>query len=282
MSRHLVDAHLHMWELARHAQPWIDPQTMSAIAHDFPPSAAAARLGTHGVGGCVVIQCVNEISETVDLLADASRQPALRGVVGWVDLTADVAAQVAGLRSGPGGELLVGVRHVTFVEADERWLARDDVGRGLAALGDAGLTYDLLVGPRQLRLAAEVARRHEATSFVLDHLGKVPMASTSLVTWARDLTELASCPNVVVKVSGVVTEVDWARWSADRLRPVIDHALATFGPDRLLFGSDWPLVELAGGYGRWLDAYLGLTDALTPGEQAAIDGANTIRTYGLS
>jgi L-fuconolactonase len=118
--------------------------------------------------------------------------------------------------------------------------------------------------------------------FVLDHLGKVPLTSTALVTWARDLADLATCPNVVVKLSGLVTEDDPGRWSVDRLRPVVDHALATFGPDRLLFGSDWPVVELAGGYGRWVAAYLQLTEDLTAAEQAAIDSANTQHTYGLT
>lgn len=280
--RHIVDSHLHVWERAIHPQPWIDPRTMSAIDRDYPLAVASDTLAGHGVEGCVVIQCVNRLDETVDILAAASEVPAVRGVVGWVDLTADVPAQLHGLRAGPGGHRLVGVRHVTFEEDDERWLARPDVSAGLAALGDSGLTYDLLVRSDQLRLATEVARRHESTTFVLDHLGKVPMTSTTLVSWARDLAALAACPNVAMKVSGVITEDDWTRWSIDRLRPIVDHAMATFGPDRLLFGSDWPVVELAGGYGPWLDAYLALTDHLEPAERAAVDGGNAVRTYGLT
>jgi L-fuconolactonase len=282
MTRHLIDAHLHVWERARHAQPWIDPQAMAVINHDYPPAGAAAELAANGVAGCVAIQCINEFTETVDLLADASEIDAIRGVVGWVDLTADVEAQVETLRNGVGGDLLVGVRHVTFEEPDPAWLARDDVGRGLAALAKSGLTYDLLVGPHQLRIAAEVVNQNPATSFILDHLGKVPLTSTSLVTWARDLAELAKCPNLVMKVSGVITEDDPQIWSVERLRPVIEHALATFGAQRLLFGSDWPVVELAATYQRWLEAYLRLTEALSPSERAAIDGANTMRTYGLT
>ena len=139
MSRHLVDAHLHVWERARHPQPWIAPQTMSAIDRDYPPRAAVEALAAHGVDGAVVVQCVNELSETVDLLADAIGLPGVRGVVGWVDLTADVPSQVELLRGGAGGDRLVGVRHVTFTETDERWLTRPDVGNGLAALAAAGL-----------------------------------------------------------------------------------------------------------------------------------------------
>ena len=280
--RSLLDAHLHMWERDKHPQPWIDASSMAAIDRDFPPDAVVAELAAHGVDGCVVVQCVNELSETVDLLATAQTLAPVRGVVGWLDLTADVPAQIRSLRGSPGGDLLVGVRHVTFVEPDARWLARDDVRRGLSAIGDAGLAFDLLIAHHQLALATQVARDLPGTRFVLDHLGKVPLRSTELVTWARDLADLARCPNVAMKVSGVVTEDDWSSWTARRLRPVIEHALATFGPQRLLFGSDWPVVELAGGYGPWLEAYLELTDDLSADERAAIDGGNAIRTYGLA
>lgn len=280
--RHLLDSHLHVWERAKHPQPWLDAQPMSAIDRDFPPDSAVTELAAHGVKGCVVVQAVNDLSETVDLLETARGTAAIRGVVGWLDLTSDVPAQVEVLRASPGGDLLVGVRHVTFVEADPRWLARDDVRRGLSALGDAGLAFDVLISHPQLTLAADVARRVPGTTFVINHLGKVPMRSTELASWARDITAIAGCPNVVMKMSGIVTEDDWYGWSTQRLRPVVEHALATFGPARLLFGSDWPVVELAGGFGPWLTAYLELTDDLSQTERDAIDGANATRVYGLS
>lgn len=279
--RELVDAHLHTWVRSVHPQPWVDPVTMAAIDRDYPMSAVVAELAAHDVAGCVPVQCVNDIDETRTLLAQSADVPEVRGVVGWLDLTADVDRQVAALRAGPGGERLVGVRHVTFLEADERWLAREDVRRGLAALGAADLTFDLLIAHDRLPVATEVVRRHPGTRFVLDHLGKVPMRSTALVTWARELAALAACPNVVAKVSGLVVEDDWSTWSVERLRPVVDHALALFGPDRLLFGSDWPVVELAGGYRRWVEAYLELTAGLSPTEQAAIDHGTASRVYGL-
>lgn len=277
----LIDSHLHVWERERHPQPWIGP-AMSAIDRDFPPATAVRQLADAGVDGCVVVQCVNELAETVDLLAETEHLAAVRGVVGWVDLAADVPAQVSALRAGPGGGRLVGIRHVTFADPDPGWLQRADVGRGLTALGEAGLTFDVLVAHHQLAAAADVVRRHPGTSFVLDHLGKVPMTSTELVTWARGLTAVAQCPNVTLKVSGVVTEDRWDAWSVERLRPVVDHALALFGADRLMFGSDWPVVELAGGYQRWLEAYRELTEHLTPAEREAVDGGNAVRAYGLA
>lgn len=283
--RVVVDGHLHTWDRSRHAQDWIDPIAMAAIDADFPVPVARAELAAlaaRGVSGCVVVQCVNTLGETLDLLADAVGVPEVRGVVGWLDLTADVPAQVAALRAAPGGERLVGVRHVTFVEPDAGWLRRADVGRGLDALGAAGLAFDVLVPHERLALAAEVVRRHPGTRFVLDHLGKVPMRSTRLVDWARDLARVAAAPNVVAKVSGLVTEADRDAWSVEDVRPVLDHALATFGPDRLMFGSDWPLVRLAGGYPGWLEAYLELTADLAPDERAAIDHATATTAYGLS
>jgi L-fuconolactonase len=281
-TRQTLDAHLHVWERAKHPQPWIDPGTMAAIDKDFPPASAVDELDRNGVDGCIVVQAVNKIEETADLLSDSRELDAVAGVVGWVDLTGDVPAQVATLRAWPGGHKLVGIRHVTFEEDDERWLSRDDVGRGLEALAPLGLTFDILVGHRQLAQAADVVRDHPRTTFVLDHLGKVPLRSTELVDWARDLALVAERPNVVAKVSGLVTEDEPGRWTAARLRPVIDHALRAFGPGRLLFGSDWPLAELEGGYGAWLQAYLDLTDHLSATDKAAIDGQNAARIYGIS
>lgn len=280
--RQVLDAHLHVWERAKHPQPWIDPSTMAAIDKDFPPASAADVLHRNGVGGCVVVQAVNDLAETVDLLAGTRALDTVAGVVGWVDLTGDVPAQVAVLRSGPGGEKLVGIRHVTFEEDDERWLSRDDVGHGLDALARLGLPFDLLVGHHQLAQAADVVRDHPRTTFVLDHLGKVPLRGTELVDWARDLALVADRPNVVAKVSGLVTEDEPGRWSVERLRPVVRHALRTFGAGRLLFGSDWPLAEIEGGYGAWLHAYLELTDHLPAAARTAVDGQNAARVYGVT
>lgn len=280
--RQILDAHLHMWERAKHPQPWIDPDTMAGIDKDFPPPSAASELNRPGVLGGIAVQAVNDIDETAYLLSTTRELDAVAGVVGWLDLTGDVPAQVAALRAEPGGEKLVGIRHVTFVEDDEHWLLRDDVGRGLEALAELGLTFDVLVGHHQLAQAAEVARAHPRTTFVLDHLGKVPLRSTALVDWAWGLVSVAAQPNVVAKLSGLVTEDEPGQWSATRLRPVVDHALRTFGPRRLLFGSDWPLVELAGGYEPWLRAYLELSDHLSAGDRAAVDGQNAARTYGVA
>jgi L-fuconolactonase len=281
VMRQLIDSHLHVWERARNPQPWIDPVSMSAIDRDFGPAAAAAEMSVRQVDGCVVIQCVNAFGETVDLLAAAKAAGAILGVVGWVDLQADVPAQLDALRAAPGGEHLVGIRHVTTVEADDEWLTRADVMRGLIQLASAGLPFDVVVQPWQLPLVKRLAESIESATFVLDHLGNPPIASSSLERWSRDLASLATCENVLAKVSGLITKDDWKRWTVDRLRPVVEHALDVFGPSRLMFGSDWPLAELAGGYRAWKSAYLELTDGLTPAEKASIDAGSVSRVYGL-
>jgi L-fuconolactonase len=281
VTRHLIDSHLHVWERARNPQSWIDLATMSAIDRDFTPEEAASELTAAGVDGCVVVQCINTFSETLDFLAAADSASAILGVVGWVDLQADVPAQLDSLRAAPGGQHVVGVRHVTPMESDKEWLGRPAVARGLASLVSAGLPFDVLVEPWQLPLVKTLAESMESATFVLDHLGNPPIASESLLQWSADLAALAKCENVRAKVSGLITRDDWDHWTVDRLRPVVDHALETFGPGRLMFGSDWPLAELAGGYRAWKDAYLELTDQLAPAEQASIDGENARRVYGV-
>jgi L-fuconolactonase len=281
VTRHLIDSHLHIWERARNPQNWIDPATMSAIDRDFRPETAAAELLANGIGGCVVVQCVNRVSETLDLLAAAGSGTAILGVVGWVDLRGDVPAQVDALRAVPGGEHLVGIRHVTTMETDKEWLSRADVRRGLASLARAGLPFDVVVEPWQLPMVTTLARSMESATFVLDHLGNPPIASGSLARWSADIAALATCDNVVAKISGLVTKDDWEHWTVDRLRPASEIAVDAFGPSRLMFGSDWPLAELAGGYLRWKLAYLELTDQLAPAEQAFVDSLTSRRIYGI-
>ena len=281
MRRHLIDSHLHIWERARNPQNWIDPATMSAIDRDFGPETASDELRANGVDGCVIVQCVNRFTETIDLLDAARSVPMILGVVGWVDLQADVLSQLDALRAAPGGEHLVGVRHVATMEADAEWLGRADVVRGLTSLAKAGLPFDVVVEPWQLPLVKTLAHSIESATFVLDHLGNPPIASSSLSRWSADLAALATCENVVAKVSGLITKDDWRHWTGERLRPVVDHALDTFGPSRLMFGSDWPLAELAGGYRRWKTAYMQLTDELTPAENASIDAESASSVYGL-
>lgn len=283
MTRTLLDGHLHTWERARHPQPWIDPETMPEIDRDFTIADAAAALRNNGTDRAVVVQSLNTTQETLDLLAGAAASSAAAGVVGWVDLTADVPAQLAVLSAAPGGAGLVGIRHLAHLESDPTWLLRPDVSVGIDAVADAGLPMDVVVRAHQLPMAAQLADRHPRAHLVLDHLGKPPLQTggADLDRWAVDLGELARRRNVVAKVSGLTLEDDWKAWTPRGLARVVEVALATFGVDRLMFGSDWPLVELTGGYTRWRDAYLELTAGLSPGEQASLDSGTAHRVYGV-
>ncbi len=277
----VIDAHQHIWDLATVAQPWIDPVAMAPIARSF--LLGDARAAAAEVGHAVLVQTVAQPHETPLFLAHALADPYVIGVVGWVDLQApDVADRIARLRAAPGGDRLVGIRHLVQDEPDPRWLDRPAVRRGLRAVAAAGLAYDLLVRPAQLPAAVRVARDLADVRFLLDHLGKPPIAGGDLDGWRAAMHALRPLEHVTAKLSGLVTEADPARWSAGDLRPCVDLALATFGPARLAFGSDWPVCQLAaGGYRRWWAALRQLLDALSPAERTAVYGGTAIRAYRL-
>jgi L-fucono-1,5-lactonase len=267
----VVDAHHHLWDTAEReytwmAGPWADP-----LRGRFDPARYAAVAP--GVDASVVVQAVHDEAETLDLLAP--RMPPIAGVVGWTDLTApDVADRLAALRSaGP----LVGIRHQAQDEPDPEWLTRPAVVRGIAAVGAAGLVYDLLVKPPQAVAALAVVRRLPEVSFVLDHAGKPDIAGGGWQPWADWVTELAAQPNVTVKLSGLVTEAA-ANWRPADILPYAEHVLSCFGPGRVMYGSDWPVCTLAASY----DQVVALAaEALSPGDHAAVFGETARSVYRL-
>jgi L-fuconolactonase len=248
----IVDAHQHFWDPARADYPWMTGE----LRRRYGPEDLAPLLREHGVAGTVVVQARHSLDETRELLAVAAATSFVLGVVGWVDLTGDVAGQLAQL----DGEL-AGIRHQVHDEPDPAWLLRDDVQRGLGAVAEAGLVYDLLVRTRELPAAVETARRHPGLTFVLDHAAKRPQADDA---WAEGVAALAALPNVRCKLSGLFTEFDPAG--------TVAYVLGRFGPERCLFGSDWPVCLLAAGYG----------DALAVvGDDENVLGGTALRTYAL-
>ena len=279
-----IDAHHHVWDLSRRPQPWIDPVALAPLHRSFGLDDLRPVAEAAGVTATVLVQCINNLDETREFLALAAEDPLVAGVVGWVDLEApDVADTLAELQAGPGGSGLVGIRHQVQSEPDPNWLTRPAVLRGLAALGEAGLVFDLLVVPAQLPAAgAAVSARPEVT-FVLDHLAKPPIAGGDLTAWEQGVRALAERPNLVAKLSGLVTEASWEKWTADDLRPVVDLALDAFGPSRLMFGSDWPVCLLAADYGQVVTVAGELVlPSLSPPEQDAFRFGNAARTYHLA
>ncbi|QIG44597.1 amidohydrolase family protein [Nocardioides anomalus] len=286
MSEPVVDAHVHVWDLARRPQRWIDPVTMSEIARDHPVGELEAELRSAHVTGSVLVQVLNDPGETDDFLW-AGRSPVVDGVVGWVDLLdPGVGEALDALGAHPSGTPLVGVRHQALAEADPAaWLARAGAGPGLSALEERGLACDLILRPEHLDVARDVLGAHPGTTFVLDHAGKAPVlsgwGSADADHWAARVARLARLPHVLVKLSGLTTMGDLARWEVADLRPWVEHLLELFGADRVLFGSDWPVSRRAGDYARTLEAARALVAGLSPGERAAVMGETARRAYRL-
>ncbi|MFI6931163.1 amidohydrolase family protein [Streptomyces sp. NPDC050287] len=252
----LIDAHHHLWDLDRRPQHWLDDPALATIRRTFTPddlrTTATQPIAGRHLHGTVAVQCVPDVPETEDLLALAEREPLIDAVVGWADLTSPAIGEVLDrLLAGRGGAYLRSLRHLVQGETDPGWLQRPDVERGLAAVRDRGLCYDVLVRSHQLDQAIRLAEGFPDLPQVLDHAGKPSIADGELADWERQLRTLAGHPHVVCKVSGLITEADHERWTVDDIRPVWDILLTAFGPDRLMFGSDWPVANLAGGWNRW-------------------------------
>ncbi|MCG6987158.1 MAG: amidohydrolase family protein [Gemmatimonadetes bacterium] len=272
-----LDAHQHFWRYDPVRDAWITAD-MAVIRRDFLPADLAPELRANGVNGCVAVQADQSEEETRFLLGLAHAADFVRGVVGWVDLRSPELD--ASLERFSADRRFRGVRHIAQAEADN-FLARADVARGVAHLADFGLTFDVLVYERQLPAAITLAERLPDQPMVLDHLGKPRIAAGVLEPWATHLRELARHPNVCCKVSGMVTEADWVHWRPDDLRPYLDVAFEAFGPDRLMFGSDWPVCLVAGGYARVLEVVEAYAGAFSPDERSALFGGNAARFYGL-
>ncbi|MET9789043.1 amidohydrolase family protein [Streptomyces canus] len=278
----VVDSHHHVWDMSVRDQDWISGDELAPLRRDFTLADLAPEARAAGVVATVLVQTITVPEETPEFLALAARSDLVAGVVGWTDLTApDVAETLAGLRAGPGGEHLVGIRHQVQGELDPRWLVRPDALRGLAAVAEAGLVYDLVVQPHQLAAAVAAAQHLPGLTFVLDHLGKPPITSGELDPWAQQIRRLAALPNTVCKLSGMVTEADWSSWTTAALVPYADTVLDAFGPRRLMFGSDWPVCRLAATYAEVIAVASELTAGLGPAERHDVFTGTALRTYDL-
>jgi L-fuconolactonase len=265
----IVDAHQHFWDPARAEYPWMTDD-VAPLRRRFGPEDLEPLLDEHGVVGTVLVQARGSLDETRTLLEIAAATPFVLGVVGWIDLTDADAARVL---DDLGGKL-VGVRHQVEDEPDPAWLLRPDVQRGLAAVGGAGLVCDLLVRARELPAAVETARRHPDIRFVLDHVAKPPLRSGDSTPWAFGVGALADLPNVTCKLSGLLTEAE----PGTDLAPTLQQALRWFGPERCMFGSDWPVCLLATDYAGALDL---VRRVVPPRDAEMVLAATAIRTYGL-
>jgi L-fuconolactonase len=273
-----VDAHQHFWQLSRFHYPWMGPR-LATLARDFGPADLVPLAASCHIDRTVLVQTISSTDETRWFLRLADENPIIGGVVGWVDLADPAIDEV--LDEFSEHPKFVGVRHQAHDEANDRWLLQEDVMRGLARLAAREIPYDLLVFPRHLTVAIELARSLPDLALVVDHLAKPAIARHAWDEWAGPLAQLAKFPRVACKLSGMITEADWHDWRALDLRPYVLHAIACFGPERLMFGSDWPVCLLAGSYQQAHDAAAECTAGLSAGEQAAIFGETAARVYRL-
>jgi L-fucono-1,5-lactonase len=273
-----IDAHVHFWRYRPEEYAWIDGR-MGVLRRDFLPEDLEPQASRAGFDGVVAVQARQAWAETAFLLELAERHPFIRGVVGWVDLRSpDVRDQLA---RAAADTRLVGVRHIVQDEPDDRFLLGPDFLRGIEALAEWDLAYDVLVHPRHLPVVLELVRRFPAQRFVLDHLAKPDIRRGALADWARDLRALSASPNVVAKLSGLVTEAAWSTWRAEEVRPCLDVAFECFGAERLLIGSDWPVCTLAGDYGRVMGVVTEYLAGRPAAECHAVLGGNAMRFWKL-
>ncbi|MDA3960324.1 MAG: amidohydrolase family protein [Planctomycetota bacterium] len=271
-----LDAHQHFWRYSADTYAWI-PRDAQALCCDRQPADLWPLLQECGLDGCVAVQAQQTEGETTCLLAHAAAQPWIRGVVGWLDMSSDACAdQIAGRQ----GSALCGLRHVVQDEADG-FLDAGQIDPGLQACANADLAYDLLIYPRQLPEALRLLDRHPNLRIVLDHAGKPAIADGGFDAWAPGVQALAQRPQLCCKISGLVTEADHARWDYATLRPYLDHLLTCFGPERLAFGSDWPVCGLAAAYQAWFRVVDTWSAAFSASERAALFGGTAVQWYQL-
>ncbi len=272
-----VDSHQHFWDPSRRTYPWMGYQ-LDPVRRPFGPEDLWPELQRASIDRCIVVQTVSSVRETGEFLSTAGGHDFIAGVVGWVDLMDRSAPRtISQLKQGPGGDRLVGIRHQVEDEGDPEWLLQPDVERGLAAVGEAGLAFDLLVRLRQLPAATEAVRRNPQLQFVLDHCGKPAIgAGAPPRPWMDAVARLAELPNVACKISGLVTEADWSAWTPEQIAPYIEMTVDWFGRERCMFGSDWPVCLLAASYDQVVDVVRAVV-----GDDEEIFGGVAERVYGL-
>lgn len=270
-----IDAHHHVWTLARGDYGWLT-RDLAPIYRDFGLSDLAPYLSAAGIEGTILVQAAPTEAETRFLLDIAEHAKIVYGVVGWTDFdAADGLARIDGMAAQ---ELLVGLRPMVQDIADDDWLLRPQLAPLLAKMAERDLVFDALVLPRHLPRLSRVVDRHPDLQFVLDHFGKPRLASADMARWRLDVARLAERQNIACKLSGLVTEAA-INWQVADLQEAVDHVRACFGPQRMLWGSDWPVVNLAGGYAKWLAAAETLLADLSPDERTEVFGGNAARVY---
>jgi L-fuconolactonase len=274
----IVDSHQHFWQVGHFDYPWMGPE-VEILYRDYLPATLEPMLKECAVSQTVLVQASNSLAETYWLLSLAERHQFIAGVVGWVDLADPGMEQELEVLTADAK--FKGVRHLVESEPAEDWLVQPNVLRGLRMLAKHHVSYDLLVHTRHLKHVKAVAEACPELRLVIDHLAKPPIASGEIAEWAKELKAIAVYSNISCKLSGLVTEADLSSWRVDDLRPLVDSALEFFGPERMMFGSDWPVCLLAASYNQVLESFQELLAGLNDEERAQIFAGNAINFYQL-
>jgi L-fuconolactonase len=276
----IIDAHQHFWELGRFDTRWLEAPGKTAICRNFLPADLRPLLDEAGVAYTVFVQTQHLLEENRWALQLAAENPWIRGVVGWIDLASPTCeAQLDEFLENP---VFVGVRHITQDEPDDNFIIRPEIRRGLAVLERRGVPFDLLFYVKHLHHAAPLAREFPNLKLVIDHLAKPVIREQQFAGWEQHFRAAAMCPNVYCKLSGMITEADWEHWQPADLQRYVEVAVEAFGPQRLMYGSDWPVCELAGSYQRVIDALRECLADLSASEQEQIFCRTAAEFYGLS
>ena len=273
-----VDAHQHFWHYNTRDQAWITDD-MSRIRLDFLPADLAPQLKQSSIDYSVLVQARQDLDEAPWLLELAQQNDFIAAVVGWVDLCSD--AVQGQLERFAAFEEFKGVRHIIEGEADDRFILREDFCRGIAQLARFDLTYDVLIRPRHIKYAAEFLAKFPDQPFVVDHLAKPDIKKQKLQPWRQEMQQIAQMDNVYCKLSGMVTEASWRGWTTDDFVPYIEAILDMFGPQRVMFGSDWPVCLVAAGYEQVVQIVESYLATLSDDEQTAVMGRNALDFYHI-
>jgi L-fuconolactonase len=275
-----VDAHHHFWNMNKTDYPWLVPD-YGPIHANFFPHDLAPHLRAAGIDQTVLVQAMNSYEDTVSMLTQAEDFDWIGAVVGWVPLL-DHAAERTALRRYSKHPKFRGVRHLIHEEKDPDWVVQPAVIEGLKILADFGMSFDVVaIFPNHLKHVPTLAEKVPNLTLIIDHLAKPPIKAKQMGAWADQISAAARYPNVYAKVSGLNTAADWASWSALDLQPYIDFAIEKFGAQRLMFGSDWPVANLAGGYARvWTETNQALAGR-SQAEIEAILGGSAAKAYRL-
>jgi len=273
-----IDAHQHFWKYNTNDYGWMGPG-MEILKKDYLPEDLRPVLQSTGMDGTIAVQARQTLEETRWLLELARNYPFIKGVVGWVDLSSDKAAeQLARFNKEPA---FVGVRHVLHDEPDDRFMLREEFLRGIKALKDYKLTYDVLIFPKHVPVAYEMVKKIPQQPFVIDHIAKPFIKKRQLSPWDKDIKKLASCRNVYCKISGMVTEADWKSWQYSDFEPYLDIIFEAFGAERIMIGSDWPVCTVSAPYNKVMEIVFSYVGKLTATEQNRILGENAVKFYQI-